>query len=356
MKQFFAGIIGFSFLIVIIGLFISRSNSKLQSHVSSTTGQTENLPSNNSLTKTLFVPYWALPHEKLDAHSYTTLVYFGILVNEGGIIVTDPGTKSVDAFLSSTDHTKERLLAVRMLDSDVNSAVIDSNPLQKKITSQSIQFAKDKGFDGIVLDFEFSALAFSSVVDKVDAFMQNYANESHNSHLSFYPMVYGDSFFRARPYDVSKIASYSDGIYIMAYDFHKAKSGQGPNFPLNGSETYGYDMVHMTKDFLAHTQANKITIVYGMYGYDWTTDIKGQPSDIAKSLSMLQMQQFFSHCTFTACSVSRDDLSAEMHGSYISVGKKHDIWYEDMESATKKTIFLQSQGISSVGYWAYSYF
>lgn len=357
MKKIFAALISLGFLcsaVILVANTVTLQSKNSSSSSPSFKPMTS--ISTKALNKTLFVPYWGLSSHMIDETAYDTLVYFGLSVDGQGIILDDPGTKGIDTFLAVTDTSKKRLIAVRMLDSDVNSAVIDSSSMQQTIISQSLKLAQERGFDGVVLDFEFSALAFSSVIDKVDSFMETFSQQSHHKQLSFSPMLYGDSFFRPRPYDVEKLGSFSNDVYIMAYDFHKAKGVPGPNFPLRSSETYGYDFTQMIHDFRAHVDPSKIILVYGMYGYDWTLDTKKQPVGIAKSLSLLQMQHKFTDCSSIRCKVARDDNSGEMHVTYTDAGKTHEVWYEDTISTQIKTRFLQSKGISSVGYWAYSYF
>ena len=80
---------------------------------------------------------------------------------------------------------------------------------------------------------------------------------------------------------------------IMAYDFHKVKGNPGPNFPLNGKETYGYDLQKMTDDFLQFVPPEKLTIIFGLFGYDWVIDDKNNALQSGEALSYLQIKQKF---------------------------------------------------------------
>lgn len=300
----------------------------------------------------LFVPYWTLGNGQIEGN-YDTLVYFGAGVTTSGVDTTDAGYMNIDSFLAKSPARKN-LLAIRMIDSTVDLNVLDDAGLQKKIIDQSVALAKQKGFSGVVLDFEISALAFDSVVKGISSFETEFALVSHRNNLSFYPMIYGDTFYQVRPFDVSTIAKASDGVMIMAYDFHKAGGNPGPNFPLQASD---YDLKHMISAFLQKVPVSQITVIFGMYGYDWQVDDKGQRIGVAHSYSDFEMKQkFLDSCTFAKCVVRRDPASGEMKVTYIGGDGKHEVWFEDTTSALEKSLFLRSVGVGSIGYWAYSYF
>lgn len=301
---------------------------------------------------TIFVPSWTIDNELADT-DYDTFIYFGITPDQNGINTQDTGYKNIQNFLNNTNSSKKRLLTVSMIDNSFNSTVLNDKKLQQKIIGQADQIAEQNGFNGIVLDFETSALAFDSVTNDVTNFETSFAKQTKNNNLLFYSTLYGDNFYRIRPYDTEKIANAVDGVYIMAYDFHKANGQPGPNFPLFGKDTYGYDLQTMLADFEKHIPKEKITVVFGMFGYDWTLDKSGQSSTTAKSLSNNKIEQ---NCVKN-CKQTVDKLSTETKITYTdSKNQNHVIWFETQDSTNKKQSYLQQQGINSTGFWAYSYF
>lgn len=304
---------------------------------------------------TLFVPYWSL-EKSTKQDTYKTVVYFGIAPSEDGIDHNDAGYKNLLKF-NTTFPGGKHLLTVRMIDTKLNSKVLDSKSLQKKITQESIAIARNNGFDGVVLDFEISALAFPSVIKSITSFYQDFGKQVQANNLSFAVTLYGDTFYRARPYDVKTITKEADTVFIMAYDFHKANGTPGPNFPMYGKQTYGYDLQTMVGDFIHAVALQKLVVTFGLFGYDWQLSSNGQSLGTAKALSTNEMQQTFVPCPFTACTSGRDKNSLEMQTTYRDAeNHRHVVWYEDVTSALKKKELLKQQGISSFGYWAYSYF
>lgn len=309
-------------------------------------------------TTSLFVPYWSFGTRKIDGKGYDRLLYFGISVNEEGIDTEDAGYQKLNLFLKLTDANKEQFLVIRMINSATNSKVLSNRELQAKIITESVELAKANGFNGIVLDFEMSALAFESVVKSITEFYQLFYNEVKDNDLQFLITLFGDTFYLARPYDVTSISNNSDEVLIMAYDFHKARGNPGPNFPLNGRKKYGYDFAQMILDFSKAVPQEKLAIVFGLFGYDWMVNDKNEASQSATPLSFFQIKdRFLDSCSFVECSFNRDLESAETEVRYKDFdGVQHSVWFEDMESLEKKKMFLKGKGIESIGFWTYSYF
>ncbi len=309
-------------------------------------------------THSLFVPYWAVTSKVQTTPDITELIYFGVSVTGSGIDTNEPGYKNLKKFIFNTNSQSRKLLAVRMIDSDVNLKVLGDKNIQKKVISNSITLARENGFSGIVLDLEVSGLPLESLEDQIDNFTKTFYQSAKADNLIFAQTIYGDTFYRLRPFDVKTLVSYTDSIMVMAYDFHKAYGNPGPNFPLNGQEQWGYDFKKMMDDFLQFVPANKLTVIFGLFGYDWTVDDK----DIAKTNATPITDQeatdkFLSHCPYATCSNNRDATSSEMRIRYRDNDSNiHDVWLEDMKSVTEKQQYAKSRGVGSFSYWAYSYY
>lgn len=310
-----------------------------------------------SLQQTLFVPYWTLSNTSLPA-TYKTLAYFGITANAQGIDTKETGYVDLSKFVSLTNKNQKTLLVVRLVDSQLNTTILQDKALQQEIIWQSVAVAKQYGFTGIILDLEYRALSFDSVVHSLTDFSTRFATNTHEANLLYYQTLYGDTFYRARPFDVAAIGKASDGIYVMAYDFHKVSGNPGPNFPLQQMSDEDYSFVQMIKDFSSKVPPQKIAVVFGLFGYDWPVDDKGRSTDQGSSLTLSQIENKFGPpCTLADCRMKQDNISTETEITYKDKsGTGHIVWFEDMQSMHPKEVFLKREGISSIGLWAYSYF
>lgn len=362
MKQLFVVIV---FILVLGGGYTYYKNSlKDESRLNNTTAPTASpsiLPTITSTqrhSKAVFVPYWTFNKTEIRDTEADTFIYFGITVNEKGIDTTEEGYKKIKAFILLTESGKDKILTIRMINSEINAAILKNKALQDKIISESIRLARLNDFNGLLLDFETSSLPLDSVVQNINAFMTSFGKKVKEENLPFYITMYGDAFYRFRPFNIKDLAAKTDGIYIMAYDFHKARGNSGPNFPLKGKEKYGYDYKTMLDDFLNVTSPEKVIVVFGMFGYDWTVDEKGLSRKNAESLSYLELKKkFITSCVFIQCKVNVDEISSETNVTYLDGDKNnHSVWFESPDSMRKKTQLLNSMGIFSTAIWAYSYY
>jgi spore germination protein len=132
----------------------------------------------------------------------------------------------------------------------------------------------------------------------------------------------------------------------------------GPNFPLSGKNTYGYDLSSMLEDFSNVVPSEKLVIVFGLFGYDWEVDQKNESVKNGVPLSFIEIkQQFIDTCSEKNCQKSTDVVSQETKIAYSSSdGKPHIIWFEDPRSIAQKKAFLESKGFNATAIWAYSYY
>lgn len=309
--------------------------------------------------KSIFVPYWNCNKGQVtDVNNYDRMIYFGLEAVPDGINNFENGYKKIESCLTNFISVKDKYIVVRMLDSDTNFAILKSTVAQKKIIQEAIEISKQYGFKGIVLDLEFGSYFFSSTADRVNEFVQDFHSGTNQEGLKFAMLLYGDTFYRNRPFPIKQMEPNADEFIIMAYDFHKAGGEPGPNFPLYGSDKWGYDFQTMIRDFVTIIPAKKLTVAFGMYGYDWIVDPDKKPIKPAKSISYNDIKSnFLDKCQWKNCIVKRDDQSAETEVEYVDQSSVyHILWFEDLESVDKKREYLRGLKIGSAVYWTYGYY
>jgi spore germination protein YaaH len=346
---------------LIAGTSFFLNNENKASELKSVTPKTITpaLVKKSTLVRTsLFVPYWSISQNKADFENYNQLLYFGIIPTTTGINTGDIGYQRLPTFIEQAGEKQERILVLRMLDSNVNDAILKDSGKQKTIINETVSLAKRNGFNGIALDLELSALPFNSLVQQISSLNANFYRTTKKEGLTFSIVIYGDTFYRVRPFDVKTLAKSADNIMIMAYDLSKAGGNPGPNFPLSGKDKYGYDYTLLMDNFLSEVPPQKLVVIFGLFGYDWQVDNKNISQKIGKALSYSEIKQtILDNCRALQCSITRDPLSKETMVTYIADDKtKHVVWYEDMESLSAKQNYLKTRGITNFSYWAYSYF
>lgn len=307
------------------------------------------------MQKSLFVPYWTLNNTE-GTTDFSELIYFGIEGNKRGINKEDLGYKNISIFTREF-NSKNKVLVVRLLNNQDNLEILKNKDFQNKIIDETVSIAKENGFKGIILDLEISALPFTSLINKITAFSKGFYNKSKEENLSYSVAVYGDNYYRVRPFEPKDLAKYSDKFYIMSYDFHKAGGTPGPTFPFKGVETFGYDFQTMLSDFVKDVPREKLNIIYGLFGYDWVINEKNESIGTATAVTYSEVKsKFLNNCDFQDCKVETDKNSGGIKISYIDQGKKHVIWVEDLSFIDSKNEYLLKKGINKVSFWAQSYF
>ncbi|KXK10333.1 MAG: putative sporulation-specific glycosylase YdhD [Microgenomates bacterium OLB23] len=279
-----------------------------------------------ALYGSIFVPYWKvgditepiLP-QTIAHKNVRNLIYFGVTPAENGsLISSEPGFAGISRFIESTHDIKaQRLLAVRMMNEGTNEAILDDKTFQSSLVSETLGLVRQYGFDGVLIDLEHSVLPTKNTVTAISEFIAFFAERTHSDKKVFTVALYGDTFYRQRPYDVTKIASVSDEIIIMAYDFHKSYGEPGPNFPLFRGEEYSYDFATMIEDFRKVVPAEKITVLFGLFGYDWSVDDQNRPAKAAAPLSLSKIEAtLVKTCVAPRCTRARSATASELNLIY----------------------------------------
>jgi len=314
----------------------------------------------------IFVPYWQIPENineikeakifiKNKNHLKTNYIYFGITANENGINKNEVGFFNLEKINTSEEERLFSSLVLRLLNDEINSKILENKNLQQKIIEEAIKVTKEKNFSELILDLEINTLPFENVINQINSFVTNFAQKAKSKNLIFSMTIYGDTFYRKRPYDIKFISSKTDKIYVMAYDFHKTLGNPGPNFPLFGKDEYGYDLSMAIKDFITFVPDEKLIFIFGFYGYDWVVDEKNRPIKAASPLTLNQIKKRFFHNP--NIQIKRDSLSLESKIEYFDdSGYHHIVWFEDEFSVEKKQEFLLKQKVYQFGYWAFGYY
>ena len=320
-----------------------------------------------TISSSIFIPYWNIPSSSDDLSQYDRLIYFGVAPDSSGNMMLDSGFNNIELFVANQVEMKRAssLLTVRMLDDDVSLALLEDVSRQTSVIGQTVDIANEYGFDGIVLDLELGVIPFEDSKHKITSFVERFADEVQHEDITLSMTIYGDVFYRARPYNMAALAKHLNHLYIMAYDFHKRRGEPGPNFPFDSGSTnspslraspsesfsanrYPYNFQIMIADFTTIMSPQDITVVFGMYGYDWTLGKQGLPLKAAVAVPFNEIDED---------GAIIDPDSHEKHILFTDdEGFDHELWYEDWESVEVKIDYLMEQGIGSVGYWVWGYF
>ncbi|MFI5306861.1 MAG: glycosyltransferase [Polyangiales bacterium] len=145
--------------------------------------------------------------------------------------------------------------------------------------------------------------------------------------------------FHDPAFDFEYIGNVADAVMVMAYDQHFPSSAPGPI----ASRTWlkeSYDEV------LPRLPADRVVVVLGSYGYDWTLGDKPPPADDISFRSSMDLAR-----AADAQPVFEEQLENGHFGYRDHQGDTHEVWFQDALAAWNQMAELRTRGVSRVGLW-----
>lgn len=320
-----------------------------------------------------FAPYWNIDKlENVDFKILTTFAYFGVEADgEGNLVRDDQGYEtfrsSQATYLFKKAHaegTRVVLTLTQMQDGPI-LAMMDSGEAQARLVTDAVSLVKQRGIDGINVDFEFSGDPGDYYRARFSRFVGNLTAKMHQevpgSHVTV--SVYASAVKEPKIYDIATLSRVTDGIFMMAYDFAVAGSDEAiPTAPLNGHENgaYWYDIATAVNDFLRFMPSEKLILGVPYYGYNY---LVYEPSVKAETRPGYSWRGRPTSQTYAALQERLADTEAIK--GWDDNGKvgytayyvpETDTWrmifMEDTRSLSIKYDFAKQKSLAGVGIWA----
>ncbi len=305
-----------------------------------------------------YLPYWVdtTYYQYFKMNLLTHIAYFSV-----GI---DPSTgnlgdfPNVANFNKIRDYAHERGVRVHMtftiFGSSNVSSFLNSNSARTNAINNIKNLVSNYGCDGVNIDFEFVT---SSVRDSFNEFIHDLSdtlwNDSDGRKELYIAMPAVPEWYPG--YDYAYLANHSDGLFIMAYDFHySGSSDAGPVSPAVPSSFWGEYSV--AKSIGSYKQqgvpGSKIILGLPYYGYDWPTSSGDMGSSTTGSGSAVIY--YYAHQHANTYGRLWDNYSLTPWYKYDNNGW-HQCWYDDSESIAIKLSMVNDSNLQGAGCWALGY-
>jgi len=330
-----------------------------------------------------YLPYWSLEKVKyLQLDKITDIAYFGLYLDADGNFVekTEGADGSTIAEPGYSNWKSNPIISTLIEDceeNDVRFALTIIAHIDEKNDEflncrecwdtllRNIQTELDeKGIRDINLNFEH-AEGTDDGIDAKFADLTKYLNEELDKiYGSSYVVVsaFGDSATQNRvSSDLENLSRNADGIFIMAYDYHRPTSEEiGPVSPIEGP---GIDVTETIKDFLTVTPPNKIILGVPYYGYNWLVE---EESKYAKRVEGSDKNGFSEAQSYEDVLTTILEVSPEIkwneegkspYFTYVSPETDHlrTTYYENADSLGYKYELVHRYNLAGVGIWALGY-
>ncbi|MEO0166713.1 MAG: glycosyl hydrolase family 18 protein [candidate division WOR-3 bacterium] len=305
-----------------------------------------------------YLPYWTDTsyYQYFQIELLTHISYFSVDI--------DPSTGSLGSipnasrFYKIRDYAHPRGVRIHMtftVFGNTNVTNFLNNATARNNAVNNIRnFMTNYGCDGANIDFEFVTSAvrdsFNRFINDLAYALWNHPNGRKELYLAtpavpeWYP-----------GYDFSYLGSHSDGLFIMAYDYHwSGSSVAGPVSPCIPSPFWGqYCVAKSIGSYKVYgVPGSKIVLGLPYYGYDWPT----ASGDIGSSTTGTGSAVIYYYAFQNANTYGRlwDNYSQTPWYRYNS-GGWHQCWYDDSVSLDIKFGMVNDSILQGAGCWALGY-
>jgi len=334
-----------------------------------------------------YLPYWTLANlEYIELDRLTDIAYFGLYIDskgefvktiedENGTRIAEPGyrnwkeSKEVAQLAESCNRFGVRLALTVIAHNDKdNDAFLNCGECWDTLLKNLYTELDAKKIKDVNLNFEYAQYTNIEMAKKFSE-LTNYLNQALDSKYGDSKVVvsaFADSPVKDRiSSDLENLARYSDGIFIMAYDFHRPTSDTaGPVAPIGGKGIHAeYDIETMLKDYLSLVPPNKLILGVPYYGYNWVVSEEkkyAERIDGSEEIGYSQSQPYsgiMDTIIKTKPKILWDELGQVPYFSYVSIetGQQRQVFYENRESLLIKYRLAKSKNLMGVGIWALGY-
>jgi len=299
-----------------------------------------------------FYPYWmGDAYTNFQWDLLTHIAYFSIEVNSDGSLGDKHGWPNNSLLnLAHQNGVKVVLTAQNFSATDL-STLLSSVTNRNNLINNLLNEVKNTSADGVNIDFEN---VDSSMKVNLTTFVTDLNNALKASNSSYHIAIDVPAVDWSDSFDENSLAQNSDGLMIMAYDYHwQTGSEAGPISPYDDSSTWGNYNVKSTLDtYLNLTNNNRQKLILGVpyYGYDWPVSLDTVPANttadgeaktyVENRLALLSYSRIWDNDSKTP---------------YYKYGSFHQTWYEDSESLQYKYDLVNDNNLLGIGIWALGY-
>jgi spore germination protein len=229
----------------------------------------------------------------------------------------------------------------------VGTAILNNEKVTKAAIDNSVKMMKQKGYQGISVDFEFLGKKNKEAYNQ---FLRSMTTRMHSEGYVVMTAVapktsatqQGDWY---ESHDYKAHGQIVDYVILMTYEW--GYSG-GPPLPVSPIES-----VKKVLDFAVSViDPKKILMGINLYGYDWTLPYK-PGGEFAKALNPVQATQLAGKRNVSIQYSKKDEAPSFKY--WDANKKEHIVWFEDLRSMKAKFDIVDQYGFAGVSFWNLSF-
>jgi len=329
-----------------------------------------------------FLPYWELSDSStvLDYGVLSTVAYFSVGADRDGNLLkrnTDGSLTSgwggwtssgMTNVINAAHSAGTRIaLTVTMFAWTTNQAASQAallgNPTARlNLARQTAAAVRDRGADGINLDFEPIAAGYE---DEFTALVRAVRAELDAVAPGYQLTFDTTGWIGNYPIEAATAPGGADAIFIMGYDYRTAGSNPvGSIDPLGGPV---YEITDTLDAYTARVPASRLILGVPYYGRVWSTDTElPHAQNVSGTKNGASTSVIYSSAVDLASTHGRR-WDATDQGPYVAYRRENctttygcvtswrQLWYDDAASLKLRYDLVNSYGLAGAGIWALGY-
>lgn len=302
------------------------------------------------VAKTVFGydPYWT-SDTYLHYDLITHLACFSVGVNADGSLDNSHNFPSLWSPTINLAHKNgvKVVLCATCFSSTTISSILSSAANRTNAVKNLVNMVRGANCEGVNIDFEgLPSAQKQNMVRFVAELSDSFHSWNPSSHVSLATPAVDWS----GAWDYDSLAIYSDGLFIMAYDyFWSGSSTTGPVSPLDG---YSRDVLWTIHDYVYYSGGRREKLICGLpyYGYDWPCTGNAPGATTTGSGTAV----LFRNAADSALKYGRQ-WHAPSSTPWYCYGSYRQCWYDDEVSLLCKYDAVWDSSLCGTGMWALSY-
>lgn len=220
--------------------------------------------------------------------------------------------------------------------------IMNNNDLQQTLINNILAEIRNKGYYGVVIDFERIA---PENREKYNDFLRKLVAQLHPNYIVATALA-------PKTYDVTTGAWHGahdyrahgeivDFVIIMTYEWGWSGGPPMAVAPIN-------EVRKVINYAVSVIPPNKIMMGMPLYGYDWTLPYT-PGGEFAESIGN---QEAIDRAAARGAAIKYDETAQSPYYNYIDdSGREHVVWFEDARSVEAKYKLVNEYGLRGVSYW-----
>ena len=329
-----------------------------------------------------FLPYWELSgaSTKLNYDVLSTIAYFSVGAdgagnlkkkNANGTPTTGWGgwsSSNMTSVIAAAHLRGTRVVltvsvfAWTTAQATVQKALLGSAAARLNLAKQVAAAVRDRGADGVNLDFEPLATGYEAAFV---AFIKTLRLELNKVHAGYQVTYDTTGYIGNYPLEASVAAGAADAIFVMGYDYRTSSSAYAGSIdPLSGP---AYDLADTVRSYTARVAPSRVILGIPWYGRAWSTvssAVRAKTQSNAKYGYSAPVN--YENVVALVASYGRRWDSVEQSPyvayqrancttAYGCVTSWRQVYYDDAASMSLRYALVNDYGLRGAGMWALGY-